>query len=273
MPPLPEPQGINVRASPCPPRPPRALDLSRYPNVYDAAFSWDRSQEARTYLRVAASRMGKPPRSAAELACGTGPLARLWASWGLEVYGVDRSAPAVTQARELGRGTVPPGHWLLGDLRSFRLPRRVEMAVVPMDSLGYLVEEVDILAFFRAVRRCLAPGGVLAIDLTLHPEGAPPLPLRNAWKVSLRPRGISKSAGAGMGDPGVHLLAGGRWGGSPSTCLVDRIRTSTRRAHTQPSPRGCSGISRTRRAGSEKCGSIPTRPTELAGRGYLGSPR
>ena len=188
-----------MTASPCPPRPAWALDLSRYPNVYEAAFSWDRSQEARTYLRVAASRVGKPPRSAAELACGTGPLARLWASWGLEVYGVDRSALAVTRARELGRGTVPPGHWLLGDLRSFRLPRRVELAVVPMDSLGYLVDEVDVLACFRARRRCLAPGGVLAIDVTLHPEGAPPLPIRNTWKVSLRPCGDLKVSWRGHG--------------------------------------------------------------------------
>ncbi|MGA8276426.1 MAG: class I SAM-dependent methyltransferase [Thermoplasmata archaeon] len=187
--------------SPRPTRPARSLDLSRYPNVYDAAFSWDRSQEARTYVRVATARMGKPPRSAAELACGTGVLARRWASWGLEAYGLDRSATAITRARELTRGIVPPGHWLRGDLRSFRLPRRVEMAVVPLDSLGYLVEEAGLLSFFRAARRSLAPGGVLAIDLTLHPEGTPPLPVRNAWKVALRPRGDLRVSWRSQGKP------------------------------------------------------------------------
>jgi SAM-dependent methyltransferase len=211
---LTDPQGTRVRASPRPKRPGRALDLSLYPNVYDAAFSWDRSQEACTYLRVAASRRGKPPRSAAELACGTGPLARLWSAQGLEVYGVDRSVPAIARARELSREIVPPGHWVLGDLRSFRLPRRVEMAVVPLDSLGYLVEEEDFLKFFRAARRCLVPGGVLAIDLTLHPEGAPPLPIRNSWKVSLRPRGILKVSWRSQGKS---------WGSPPRRWEVGRV--------------------------------------------------
>ena len=187
--------------SPRPKRPPRALDLFRYPNVYDAAFSWDRSREARTFIRVATSRIGKPPRAAAELACGSGPLARLWASWGLEVYGMDRSVPAISRARELSRDVVPPNHWVLGDLRDFRLPRRVEMAVVPLDSLGYLVKEEDFLRFFRAARECLAPNGVLAADLTLHPEGAPPFPIRNSWRVSLRPRGRLRVSWRSQGKP------------------------------------------------------------------------
>jgi SAM-dependent methyltransferase len=209
-----DPQGTRVTASARPTRPTRARDLSLYPNVYDAAFSWDRSQEARTYLRVAASRRGRPPRSAAELACGTGPLARLWSADGLEVYGMDRSVPAIARARELSREIVPPGHWVLGDLRSFRLPRRVEMAVVPLDSLGYLVEEEDFLRFFRAARRCLVPGGVLAIDLTLHSEGAPPLPIRNSWKVSLRPRGILKVSWRSQGKS---------WGSPPRRWEVGRV--------------------------------------------------
>lgn len=196
-----DPGAIPRKASPRPARPAHAIGLSRYPHVYDAAFSWDRAREARTYLRIGASRKGKPPRSAAELACGTGPLARLWASWGLDVYGLDRSAAAIDRARELTRGVVPPGHWVVGALRSFRLPVRVELAAVPLDSLGYLVEEEELLGFFRAARHCLAPGGVLAIDLTLHPEGAPPLSIRNTWKVSLRPEGDLRVSWRSQGKP------------------------------------------------------------------------
>jgi len=194
-----------MSVSPRPHRPVHALDLSRYPNVYDAAFSWDRSREAKTFLEAAASRGGRTPHSAVELGCGTGHLARLWGSWGLEVYGVDISRSAIARAQALSRGLVPLEHWLIGDLRTFHLPRRVEVAVVPLDGLGYLLDERDVLAFFRAARRSLLPGGVLAIDLTLHPESGSPLRIRNAWNVGLRPQGnlrvTWRSEGKAWGDP------------------------------------------------------------------------
>jgi len=178
-----------VKASVGPKRPAGAFLLARYPNVYDAGFSWDRSREALTFLRVAARLSGRHPRSVVELGCGTGALTREWAARRIDCYGVDRSMPALVRARELASGLVPPGHWLRGDLRSVRLSRRVDLAVVPLDGLGYLVDAEDLLAFFRSARRCLAPGGVLAADLTLHPEGARPLRIRNTWEVALRPAG------------------------------------------------------------------------------------
>jgi SAM-dependent methyltransferase len=190
-----------VKATARPTRPPGARDLARYPGVYDAAFSWDRSQEARTYLDVAAARTGRMPHSAVELGCGTGPLARLWGSWGLESYGMDRSPTFLSRAQELGRGVVPIGHWRLGDLRTFRLPRRVDLGVVPLDGLGYLPGEEDLLSFFRAARKSLKPGGVLAVDVTLHPDGAPPLPIRSSWHVELRPEGRLRIDWRSQGRP------------------------------------------------------------------------
>ncbi|MHB8352437.1 MAG: methyltransferase domain-containing protein [Thermoplasmata archaeon] len=193
-----------MAVSPRPKEPKGALDLSRHPAVYDAAFSWDRSREARTYLSVACSWRGRAPNSAVELASGSGPLARRWAAWGLTAYGVDRSPWALARARVLGRGIVPEQHWILGDLSGFRLPRRVELAVVPMDGLGYLTEETELLGFFRSARRCLVPGGVLALDLTLHREGARPLPIRNAWTVALRPAGRLRILWRSQGRPWGH---------------------------------------------------------------------
>jgi SAM-dependent methyltransferase len=178
-----------VSPTPRPIRPPGALSLGRYPHVYDAAFSWDRTAEARTFLRVATELRGSRPREAVELACGSGPLARRWAEWGLDVFGVDRSLPALQRARALSGGRIPPGHWRTGDLRDFRIPRPVDLAVLPLDGLSYLVKESDLRGFFRSAQRALVPGGVLAMDLTLYPDPHAPPPIRNHWAVSLRPTG------------------------------------------------------------------------------------
>jgi hypothetical protein len=126
----------------------------------------------------------------------------------------------------------------VGDLRSFRLPRRVDLAVVPLDSLGYLVEAQDLVEFFRSARSNLTTHGVLAVDLTLHPEGRAPLRIRNSWKVRLRPEGTLsvswRSQGRAWGSPRrqwevgrvvVRAPDGSRqvfWEADPHACLSAR---------------------------------------------------
>ncbi len=154
-----------MRPTPRPKPPAGAVPLADYPNVYDAAFSWDRSAEARTFLRVARTRRGSPPRSAVELACGTGPLARLWAGWGIDAYGVDRSRTAMGRARQLSRGVIPPEHWVTADVTNFRLPRRVDLATMPLDGLGYLVE-------YESLRKLL-PSGLAKPDPRWDPGDRP----------------------------------------------------------------------------------------------------
>jgi SAM-dependent methyltransferase len=149
--------------------------------------------------------LGHPPRSLAELGCGTGAVARLLARSGLEVFGVDRSVTAVARARWVSRGSVPPQNWLVADLRNFRLPKRVDLAIVPMDGLGYLIQTEALIDFFRSVRDALSSRGVLLIDLSLHPEGRAPMPIRSAWNVRLRPQGtlsvVWRSVGGAWGSP------------------------------------------------------------------------
>lgn len=181
------------------------LPLHENPEVYDAAFSWDRANEARTYLEVASHHLGRAVRSAVELASGTGPLARRWASLGVEVYGLDASRAAIRRARTLSRGFVPSSHWIVGDLRDFRCSPPVDLVVLPLDSLGYLVEADDLQSCFLSAFRSLRPGGVFAVDVTLHPARGPPLRIHNRWSVRLRPAGrldvLWRSWGRAWGEP------------------------------------------------------------------------
>jgi SAM-dependent methyltransferase len=210
------PPAGNIRgcATKRPPRPQRAHPLYGYPHVYDAAFSWNRTREAQTFLNVGKFLRGGPVGSAVELACGTGPLARIWAGAGLTVFGVDRARPSIARAEQLSQGLVPRPRWIVGDMKSFRLPRRVDLAVVPLDSLGYLVESRDLTGFFRSARASLTTRGVLAVDLTLHPDGRAPLRIRNSWKVKLQPRSALSVSWRSQGRA---------WGAPPRQWEVGRV--------------------------------------------------
>lgn len=122
------------------------------------------------------------------------------------VYGVDRSLPSLAWARRASRGVIPSSHWCHGDLANFRLPERVDLAVVPLDGLTYLTEEEDFVSFFRSCRGALVPGGILATDVTLHRKGGRPFRVRNHWNVSLLPEGRLSVHWRSQGDPwGIPL--------------------------------------------------------------------
>lgn len=157
--------------------------------MYDAAFSWDRGGEAGTFLQVAGQLLGRPPRSVVELACGTGPMARRFAALGLTAFGVDRNPWALERGRSLGLPMARRVRWRLADLRSFRLPVRVEVAVLPLDGVTYLPDVEDLRAFFASTHAALRPGGVLLLDATLTPPRVAPRPFRHRWTVRLLPRG------------------------------------------------------------------------------------
>ncbi|MBB5696141.1 SAM-dependent methyltransferase [Roseomonas pecuniae] len=68
--------------------------------------------------------------------------------------------------------------FVLGDMRHFDLGRRFGLVIISCNSLGHLTDPGDLRACLTAVRRHLAPGGVLAFDVALpapwllaRPEG------------------------------------------------------------------------------------------------------
>jgi hypothetical protein len=52
-----------------------------------------------------------------------------------------------------------------GDMRSFALPQRFDLVIVPFNSLAYIHTREDQLACLRAARAHLALGGAFAFDL------------------------------------------------------------------------------------------------------------
>jgi SAM-dependent methyltransferase len=116
--------------------------------------------------------------SAADVACGTGFFVRYLRDRGVPlVFGVDRS-PAmlrVAAARNRGNGA----RFLLQDLSSLQLPRRVDLITSTFDSLNYLLTRAELLRAFSRFRRALRPRGHLIFDmitdLPFHRGGTPRL--------------------------------------------------------------------------------------------------
>ena len=108
---------------------------------------------------------GLTPRTAVDLACGTGSVTTILASKGLQVIGVDMSEEMLTVAsQKAGEAGVFP--WFIcQSLQQLRLPRAVDLAVCALDSLDYITDPEDCKEAIRRVYKYLNPGGIFIFDV------------------------------------------------------------------------------------------------------------
>ena len=110
-------------------------------------------------------REGLSPRTAVDLACGTGSVAILLARQGLRVTAVDMSEDMLTMAMEKAMELPDPPMFVCQSLQELRLPRGVDLAVCALDSLDYITEPADCAEAIRRVYKALNPGGVFIFDV------------------------------------------------------------------------------------------------------------
>ncbi len=115
-------------------------------------------QDLASYAAVAA-RTGGP---VLELACGTG---RLTAPLG--AVGLDVDADMLAGARRRGVRRL-----VRADMRRFALAQRFALVALPYNSLQLLVDDADAVACLRCAVSHLAPGGMLALEVTDFQAGA-----------------------------------------------------------------------------------------------------
>lgn len=111
------------------------------------------------------AREGLTPRTAVDLACGTGSVALLLAQKGLQVIGVDLSEEMLTVASQKAQGMEKPPMFVRQPLQKLRLPKGVDMAVCALDSLDYLTDPDDCALAIRRVYKALNPGGIFLFDV------------------------------------------------------------------------------------------------------------
>ena len=110
-------------------------------------------------------REGLKPRTAADLACGTGSVTAILAKKGLRVTGVDMSEEmltvAVQKAQELGVSPL----FVCQKLQELKLPRGVDLATCALDSLDYITDPADCREALRRIYKVLNPGGIFIFDV------------------------------------------------------------------------------------------------------------
>ena len=105
------------------------------------------------------------PRTAVDLACGTGSVALLLARKGLQVVGVDLSADMLCQANQKAQERNADVQFVCQSLQELHLGRGVDLAVCALDSLDYITDPEDCQEAIRRVYRVLNPGGCFIFDV------------------------------------------------------------------------------------------------------------
>ena len=110
-------------------------------------------------------REGLKPRTAVDLACGTGSVAAILAKRGLAVTGVDMSEEMLTVAQQKCCDLENPPRFVCQSLQRLWLPRGVDMAVCALDSLDYVTNPEDCKEAIRRAYKALNPGGIFIFDV------------------------------------------------------------------------------------------------------------
>lgn len=135
------------------------------------AASYDRLTNDVDYEAVVAfynqilQREGVKPRTAVDLACGTGSVAILLAEQGLQVTAVDLSEDMLTVASQKASEMDNPPRFVCQSLQSLRLPRGVDLAVCALDSLDYITDPSDCAQAIARIYKALNPGGIFIFDV------------------------------------------------------------------------------------------------------------
>ena len=138
---------------------------------HNLAFSYDRLTNDVDYTATVdfyfeiLRREDLAPRTAVDLACGTGSVALLLAQKGLTVTGVDLSEEMLCVASQKAQEMEDPPMFVCQPLQRLQLLRGVDLAVCALDSLDYITDPQDCQEAIRRVYRVLNPGGCFIFDV------------------------------------------------------------------------------------------------------------
>ena len=135
--------------------------------VYDTLMAGVPHGQWLSRIEAAARERGRSPRSALDVACGTGLVSELLHRRGYApVCGIDFSEAMTVIARTKALAKDYPIHYIQQDAAALDLSGQTFDLVVSMfDSLNYITDSAALQTAFQRIFLHTAPGGVFAFDL------------------------------------------------------------------------------------------------------------
>lgn len=137
---------------------------------YDVAFGFrDIAAECDALAHLATRHGPGAPRAVLELAAGPARHAREWARRGVAATALDSSPAMCEHALACAARDGVPLQAVVADMEDFTLDARFDLALMPMDSSSYLLDNDSALRHLDCVARHLVDGGLYVLEMT-HPR-------------------------------------------------------------------------------------------------------
>ena len=155
-------------------------ELYNLPLYYDIAFSWDIEPEIEFFGNLFRDHVPFPVERMLEPACGAGRFLVTLPKHGYHVTGYDASPAMLDYARGKVEeaGTAGDVTLVRAAMESAVFPREFDAALNSINSLGYLLDDEDIVSHFKLTGEALKPGGIYIVHIScawdgpLHKEGS-----------------------------------------------------------------------------------------------------
>lgn len=134
------------------------LDLIRNGRHYDALKAQNDIPFYLTHAQAAAGPV-------LEIGCGTGRVTLALAAAGVNVIGLDVSAPMLEEARRKAERHRVRVEWIEADGRSFDLGQRFALIIMPFNTLQFFRDPTSLGQLFDRVKSHLQDGGRFIFDV------------------------------------------------------------------------------------------------------------
>lgn len=149
---------------------PNHRHIYQHARAYDVAFGFrDIPAECNTLAALALRHTGRPVATMLELAAGPARHAREFARRGVAATALDSMPSMREYALERARHDGVDLTAVCADMCDFQLTQRFDLAILPMDSSSYILDNVAVLRHLACVCRHLTEGGLYVLEMS-HPR-------------------------------------------------------------------------------------------------------
>ncbi len=159
-------------------------ELYNLPLYYDIAFSWDIEPEIEFFGQLFREHVPFPVERMLEPACGAGRFLVTLPKHGYHMTGYDASPAMLDYARGKVEkaGTADSVTLVRAAMESAVFPREFDAALNSINSLGYLLDDEDIVSHFKLTGEALKPGGIYIVHMSCAWDGRPDMD-DNSWEM------------------------------------------------------------------------------------------